>query len=63
MPKKSPEVGFESDVKFVQITTASDGALYALDAEGRVFYYEDGDQEGWFQLEHDATRIHLGWAE
>lgn len=47
------------DVRFTQITGGTSG-LYALDQEGRVFYFDSqpppGEQEGWFQLEYDDTR-------
>lgn len=52
-----------SAVKFVQITGSpikvdgGKGGLYALDTEGRVFYYADKDgDEGWIQLTFDDKR-------
>lgn len=55
MPKK-PEAAEAPEIKFIQIAAASDGGLYALDEQGRVFSYDDGDEQGWFQLTYDETR-------
>jgi len=47
-----------ASIRFVQITGGADG-LYALDGEGRVFFYDDSrppPDDGWFQLEYDDTR-------
>ena len=57
MPRK-PEVAEETNIKFVQLSAGGDGELYALDELGRVFVYIDDDKsQGWFQLEHDDTRV------
>jgi hypothetical protein len=58
MPK--PEEAATPKIKFVTIACSDDGGLYALDVEGRVFWYiddNDTDEHGWYQLEHDETRL------
>jgi len=45
--------------KFIQLLGDAE-AIYALDAEGRVFIYVDDDstdEHGWYQLEYDDVRV------
>ena len=62
MPKKPDETAEKpqrTHTKFAQIMGDAE-AIYALDADGRVFIYVDDDdsgEHGWYQLEYDDIRV------